>query len=320
MNRKIIRLYKNDFDKIDNFLKNNFSSPTHWQDWNNVISKYYNTEFFYFVIINDNNIIGVCPVHRIKNGYNYRLISGPKEFYLPFGGWIFSKDYIFNKSVLDLKINENLEIFSLPIIKEFKAGYGQYKLLKLFKTAIINLEKSENDLWNSLPAQRRNKIRKAKKNNVEILGFEEVGIDKFYDFYVLTNKQYGLKNLSKDFFVDLFYNSKNININVLFSKYNSEINGAVVIVSDKNYSIYWLGARLENAINTGYFDLLQWEAINKAKSLGCKYYDLCYLEKARLQGIYKFKSDYSNDNHDVLNINYKSYIYKIFNKFQKILL
>ena len=36
------------FNKIEKFLKNNFSAPTHWPDWNLIVSKFFNSEFLYF--------------------------------------------------------------------------------------------------------------------------------------------------------------------------------------------------------------------------------------------------------------------------------
>jgi|WetSurMetagenome_2_1015567.scaffolds.fasta_scaffold04769_2 hypothetical protein len=319
MNRKIIRLYKNDFNKIDDFLSNNFSSPTHWQDWNNIVSKYYNTEFFYFALINDNKITGICPVHKTKNKYNYRLISGPKGFNIPFGGWIFSENVNFDFTNLKLNYNESLEIFSLPLIKEFNATYNECKLLKLYQTAIINLEKTEEEILNSFSTGKKYKIRKAEKNEVEILEIDEIGIDNYYKFYVETNKQYGLENLPKSFFLELINNVKNIKIDFLVAKKDSEILGQLILVSDKNYSIIWLGSRLEKGPNFGYFDLLHWEMIKKAKSYGCKYYDACYLEKDRLPNIYKFKIGYTDNIYPVVNIIKKSAFYRVINRVQKII-
>ncbi|MFA5405512.1 MAG: GNAT family N-acetyltransferase [Ignavibacteria bacterium] len=318
MSNKIRIVSEDEFEKVDDFLSKNFSSPTHWKEWNLAISKQFDTEFFYYAYFDNGNLTGICPVHKIKNKYNFRLVSGPKEYFIPYGGWIFSKTTNFDSKMLNLKINENLEIYSLPLLNEFNASYKGYKTFKFYKTSLINLGSDEDEIWNSFPSKRRNKIRKALKYNTEILSIDDIGIDSFYEFYVLTNKQYGLLNLSKDFFLELLGNARNIHIDILFAVYNSEILGSVVLVSDKNYSIYWLGARLEEAPNIGYFDLLQWETIKKAKARGCKFYDLCYLEKDRLPKIYKFKSDYSKNQFDILNVNYKSIAYRLINKIQKI--
>lgn len=306
-----------EFEITDKFLSENFSSPTHRKEWNLAISKNYDTEFFYYAYYKNDLLLGICPVHKIKEKNKYRLMSGPKEFFMPYGGWIFSGKSNFNPDLLDIKHNERIEIFSLPLLDDFNAAYDGFNMLNKFKTSIIELEQSEENIWNSFPSQRRNKIRKAIKNNVEILDFNKVGFESFYDFYLLTNGQYDLQNLSKDFFKDFINNSVNINIDILFAKFNSEILGCVILVSDKNYSIYWMGARKEEAPNNGYFDLLQWEIIKKAQARGCKYYDLCYLELERLPNIYKFKIDYSNNLFDIYNVDYKSLTYKIINKIQK---
>lgn len=319
MKINIKRIYESSFDMVEKFLMENFSSPAHWKEWNLVVSKYFNTEFFYYSVVEGDKLIGICPVHKIKKKLNYRLISGPKEYSIPYGGWIFENKTKVTPEFFKIKKNENLEVFSLPLLNEFNAEYADAKIIKEYETAVIDLKQSEKDIWNSLNQKRRNMVRKAQKNNIEILNIDEIGIDSFYEFYVLTNKQYGLTNLSKDFFIELFKSAKNIRFDILIAKYNSKIIGFVVLVSDKTYSIYWLGARLEEAPNNGFFDLLQWEMIKKAKSLGCKYYDLCYLEKDRLPNIYKFKSDYSNEKYKVLDVNYKSFIYSVINKFQKIM-
>ncbi|MBI5403573.1 MAG: peptidoglycan bridge formation glycyltransferase FemA/FemB family protein [Ignavibacteriae bacterium] len=316
--KKAIRLYEKEFYRAEEFLENNFSSPTHWTDWNILASRYFNTDFFYFAIEDDNEIIGICPVHSIKNKLNHRLVSGPKEFSIPYGGWIFSKLSRFEKSNLIMKENESFELFSLPLLNNFNVEYENYKLLKMYETAVIDLSRTEDDIWDSLPSQRRNKIRKAIKQNVKISDLSETGIDNFYDFYNLTNPAYGLKNLSKAFFEDLFSVQKNFKTDVLVASADSVLLGAVVIVSDKSYSIYWIGTRLESAPNNGYFDLLQWEAIKKAKQNGCSFYDLCYIEKDRLPNIYKFKTDYSRKVISVLNLIYKPLLFRAINKIQKL--
>jgi hypothetical protein len=316
MNGKIIRLYENDFDKVDEFLSKNFSSPTHWQDWNKVISKYFNTDFFYFVLIEQNKILGICPAHSIKEKIKTRLISGPKEYLMPYGGWIFGKDV--NSVSIKLKKNESLEIFSLPLIDEFNAKYSQKNVWKNYETTVLDLNMKIDDIWNSIERNRRNKIRKAIKNDVMISVCSEYDLREFYTFYAKANKQYGLKNLPYDYFNDLLIKKENITIDILSAKINDEVLGYNIIISDKDYSIYWMGIRFKDSVNNGFFDLLQWESIKKSKERNCKYYDLCYVEKERLPNIYKFKIDYSDNLIPIANIIIKPITYRIINKIQKI--
>lgn len=320
MKRSVVRIYEKDFDLIDEFLIKNFSSPTHWKEWNLIAGKYFNTEFFYFACFEDDSLIGICPVHKKKRKYNFRLISGPKEFLIPFGGWIFSKPVEVKRKFVELKKNESLEIFSLPLSKEFNAVYSNVKILRNYETRIIDLTKSLDDLWKDLNQKRRNMIRKASKNNVSVRLLPAGNLEMFYDFYVSANKEYELESLPVDYFADLSNVPGNIKTDFLVAEMNNKPLGYNVIVSDKNYSVYWLGLRMKNFPNNGFFDLLQWESIKKAKENNCKYYDLCYVEKQRLPNIYKFKTDYSQTKLDVLNILEKSLLYSIINKIQKIML
>lgn len=315
---KVVRLYSDDFSKVDEFLTVNNSSPTHWQEWNTVVSKIYGTDFFYFVCLENEKIIGICPVHKKKFKMTNRILSGPRQYYLPFGGWIFSEKTNIDFSSIELESNESLEVFSLPLIDEFNVQYSGGKILKKFETSIVKLNENEDNIFNGFTPQRRYRIRKAIRNDIEILSIDEFGFDDYYKFYNSTNKRYGLEEVSKDYFNEMMKESKKINLDFFIARKDSNILGAVVLVSDKFYSLYWLGTRVEKAPNTGYFDLLHWEMIKKAKSRGCKYYDLCYLEKENLPNIYRFKAGFLGEETPVLNISKKTISYKVLNKIQKI--
>jgi len=318
MKSNLKEIHPNEFNLVDEFLLNNFSSPTHRKEWNLVVSKYFNTEFFYFACFRDKKIFGICPVHRIKKKITNYLISGPKQYLIPYGGWIFRAKAEVNPDLFELKKNETVEVFSLPMLDEFNAEYKDLNVLKNYETAIIDLERSEDDIWNSLNQKRRNMVRKAVKNNVQIYFLTEDKLPEFYDFYLKANQQYNLESLPFGYFEDLMRNKGNINIDFITAKNGENVFGFNVILSDKNYSVYWLGIRLKESENNGSFDLLQWESIKKSKERNCKYYDLCYVEKERLPNIYKFKTDFSDSIYPVLNFNKKSIVYSLINKVQKI--
>ena len=318
MSLKIKCLYREDFKKVFNFLENNFSSPTHYKEWNMVVSKHFKTEFFYFGAFDGNELIGVCPLHRYKINSRMRVVSGPKEFLIPYGGWIFSKGETVKKTYFPIRKNESLEIFSLPLLNEFNTNYKGLKLLKNYETSIIDLEKNEDDIWNGLDQKRRNMIRKAIKNNVEISTLQNEDLKEFYYFYSSANDSYGLESMPFGYFRDLNNMAENINLDIITAKSEKKILGLNVIISNKDFSIYWLGVRKKETENNGFFDLLQWESIKKSKGRKCKYYDLCYVEKERLPNIYKFKTDYSNNFIPVYNLSKRSTFYKILNRVRKI--
>jgi len=68
---KIVK--ETNWDVVIDFLRLNFSSPTHWPDWNLIVNKHFNTEFFYFCAYENKELVGICPVHKKKG--NIFLLS-----------------------------------------------------------------------------------------------------------------------------------------------------------------------------------------------------------------------------------------------------
>lgn len=310
----MLRIQKsNNYQLVSEFLKNNFSSPTHWPDWNLVISKYFSTNFYYLLLFNRNELIGICPIHEVKKLFLENLFSG-QFLYNPYGGWILNQKTL--KNVYDLHfINQFsfLQVFSLPQITEFELG-NLNKDLIYFKTLIIDLNKNIEQIWHEcIDSKRRNMIRKAEKNNIKIEIIKNKFSDDWYNLYAESNKNYKLQILSKSFFDNLFDSASNITFLILNAYYLDQIISSSVIVLDKFYAIYWLGNNSKQ-FNLGQSELIQWIAIKKAKEMGCKYYDLCYIEKDRLPHIYEFKKGFANWEVDIPLFVSKSLAYKIINK------
>jgi len=114
---------------------------------------------------------------------------------------------------------------------------------------------------------------------------------------------------------DLFQNSPNISFEIISATKDGQYIANVMIVFDKDYSIYWLGNTAQNAPNCGQGELLQWEIIKRMKGRGCTYYDLCYIEKKRLPYIYKFKSGFCKNEIAISCVTVKALSFKIANKF-----
>ena len=96
MTNKLEFEFTKDFKLVIDFLNLNFSSPTHYPDWNNVISDYYSTEFMYQLCIKNGNLIGICPYHKFKNHLLYEYFTGPQIYLIPYGGWIFNEHTTLN--------------------------------------------------------------------------------------------------------------------------------------------------------------------------------------------------------------------------------
>jgi hypothetical protein len=304
-----------DFSKAADFLNGNFSAPTHWPEWNLLVSKHFRTDFYYYGAYEGHDLIGICPIHEVKSGILSSLYSG-QFHYIPNGGWILSqKRFISDK---EIKLGRFAAFYSstLPIIDQFNVTYNA-KRQGALKTLIIDLYNNLDSIWlNDIDPKKRNKIRKAEKSGLTVQLINDQ-IHNFYTFYREANIKNHLPILPEDFFYELLNTMHTVNFDVLCAKKDAEPFGIAVIAYDKNYAFYWLGITIEDKPNLGQGELLQWEAIKKTKKCGCKFYDLCYIEKERLPHIYAFKKGFSNTEADIVLVSKKSFGYKVVNRLKK---
>jgi len=101
-----------------------------------------------------------------------------------------------------------------------------------------------------------------------------------------------------------------------FRNFERPVSG-VYILGNRNYMHYYKGASVYDVKNEGQGELLQWEAIKLAKSLGSSKYDLCNLNKETLPELYSFKRGFSKDIYQYQKHSQRSLGYKIFNRLTK---
>jgi hypothetical protein len=282
-----------DSEEVVSFLKANFSCPTHWPDWNLALSDYVGSRFFYRTCRLNGKLVGICPCHKIANAFTSIVHSGPKTLLMPYGGWIFSEEIRVAERMLGMGYFQEISYYSLPCLAEYNAEYHSPTSSE-FLTLLVDLHDDEEKIWmESIDPKRRNMIRKAEKNGISIMEDDKSNLDVFFTVLKSANDRYGLKTFEQRYFVDLFGLATNISFDILWAKTGEKVLAGIVIVRDKNFAIYWLGMTVEGAPNLGQGDLLQWFAIKKAKAAGCRYYDLCTIEKERLPQIYEFKKGFA---------------------------
>ncbi len=287
--RMEFKLEKN-YEEVVMFLNNSFSSPTHYPEWNLAAEKHFKDEFFYLNAYSENTLKGICPVFKSASNHLNYLKTGIREFTIPYGGWIFNEPTDLSLSSLSLSMNQAFTGITLPSLPEFNVKYSD-NVNGFLETLTIDLSKSEEDIWNKvIHSKRRNMIRKAEKSDIKIEKSKDV--DMFYSIYRASHTEYGLPVHPFEFFTDLFPSAKNISFDIFFAMQEESISGALIMASTKNYAIYWLGLSAKGSGNFGQGELLQWTAIKAAKEKGCKYYDLCYIEKDKLKHIADFKRSF----------------------------
>jgi hypothetical protein len=308
-----------DFTIAINFLKSTFSSPTHWPDWNLIVSEYFNTFFYYLGAFENEKLVGICPVHELKTKRNLLTKRHSGHFqYIPYGSWIFSEPTNISLKSIPSGYRVLNSIQTLPVIPEFNALYHQKGLVEK-QTLLIDLANTKDFIWsNFINSKRRNMIRKAQTSGIKLVTAKAVAdINAFYKLYINASQRLGLGTLPEGLFHKLFFESKNIELNLFLAYFNNVQVANIAVLSDKNYSFYWLGNNLVPTENFGQGELLQWEAINHLKAKGCKYYDLCVVDAVKLPHIYTFKKGFSNKATSLYYYKSSSFYYKLLNRLIK---
>jgi len=263
----------------------------------------------------NNEVKGIIPIHEVKKNKLLKNWNSGHYNFVPNGGWIFSELNEFNFKNFPKKINTLINVYGLPEIDKFGVSYTT-SLYRVEKTLLVDLDKDISDIWEkSVSSKRRNMVRKAQKEGVEvIIAKQERDLDAFFKLYTESSQRLKLSILPKDFFIDLFFNTVNIKLDFLQAYKGEELLSSIAVISDKNYSYYWLGNNRIDVMNFGQGELLQWEAIKLMKEKGCNIYDLCFIDPIKLPHLYLFKKGFSTTEVSVPVIQYKSLYYKILNK------
>ena len=124
-------------------------------------------------------IISALPIYVKKNAF-FNLYGSPLSgLHTHYSGPVFIK--ISHQEKINIIVSQVSYVLSQKI-NYFEIGfnYTHFQILKIFEsyfqnlksedkiTSILNLNKGEEKLWNSLESRARNMIRKSKKLNVEI--------------------------------------------------------------------------------------------------------------------------------------------------------
>ncbi len=141
------------------------------------------------------------------------------------------------------------------------APYGSY---------IIDLNQSEETLWNNLNASHRRKVRLAMKQGVQIRSGMEY-LNTVYELVRDTFKRSRLGFMSHKAFKH-YVLSLNESVKILIADYQGTVQGCVVIPFSDHSAYYVYGGSIPEP-QTGATNLLHWEAIQQFRGLGVKRYD-----------------------------------------------
>jgi hypothetical protein len=318
-------------DEIDAFSEKNDGLIFHETKFNEVLSAFINTQLYFYLCFSEKNkLVGICPIHKSRNGLLADYYTGKLDYEIPYGGWVFSDDIGQEVLIEQLRPGffESYQYFSNIFRCGEKAEDYRAQNRLIYWTSLIDLNNSTEVIWKDyIDPKKRNKIRKAQKNDIEIVFAGTEAISTFYSLLIEMNKATGMKSKDLEFYKELLKNYSNGKSKIIFAYHKKKLLSGLLLLGNKNIMHYWQGATAMNSGNFGQGELLQWEAIKWSADHGIKFYDLCYLysdkqleQKAEKQmRIAEFKLGFSKELAFFFNTHQKSTSYSIIHKVKRIL-
>ncbi|SEO72389.1 lipid II:glycine glycyltransferase FemX [Propionispora vibrioides] len=143
-----------------------------------------------------------------------------------------------------------------------------------YGSSIIDLTKSEEELFEGVHSKHRNVIRKAVKEGVQIV--EDTSVEAISTYFDLSQETYARSNIPGVAKQELIHHYQALaatgNCRIFFAVHQGCFQAAAFMLVSKNNAVYWHGASKNKPI-PGSANLLHWEIIKKFKRENILYYD-----------------------------------------------
>lgn len=161
--------------------------------------------------------------------------------------------------------------------KNFKVWY--YKKFITPYTAIIDLSKTPELILSEMKPKGRYNIRLAEKKEIKVIEVDKIvdNVKIFYDLMMETTSRDGFSGNKLEYYMTFLETI--LNSILLIAYKDDKPIAAWIFVFDKEVSIYYYWASTNDAEYRNLMApyLLQWTAIEKAKSIWSKYYDFLWI-------------------------------------------
>lgn len=312
-----------DNDK-EEWNKVTYESPeatyAHTWEWKETIEQGLGFESICLVAEDQGKIIGIFPaflkpkykqyeIWKIINRFmnNFQGIWSPLDITWDYGGPIvipdtdrsviinllnFMEKYAKKKKFYDIRIS--------PYYKNYLIDYliqNNYKTLPRL-TSIINIKKSEEEIWQGIKKNTRKYIRKSQESGIEVYEqTDEIGLKNFYhciqdlkntnDFIYIPSYSFYMLMLNK-------LKPKNM-IKIHNVSYNNEVIGGSISLLFKETVTFRYAKVIKKYQDLYPHYLLHWARIKESKDLGYRFIDLGGIPNDTTNGIYFFKTRWSGE-------------------------
>jgi hypothetical protein len=166
----------------------------------------------------------------------------------------------------------------------------------LYRTFVLDLTPSLDELRKNLDAKWRNKLTQSEKKGLKVSA--EAGIDQYQTFCHMYNEMFKRKAFETTVNVEEFGRiqqslPESQRMRILICEQNGVPVAGIVASAMGDSGIYLLGATSDDGLNSKGAYLLQWTMIQWLKENGFKSYDLGGIDPEGNPGVYSFKKGFS---------------------------
>ncbi len=276
-------------------LEHKVYSFFHSREWAKVLHDSYGYKPVYFSIFNNDKICSLVPAMQISSFITgRRLVSLPfSDFCDPFFHTI-EDSGLLQKEVIAYSKKNKLDYI------EFRSSDTKFPFEPIeFRTDlrhILLLQKDENKILKSFSDNTKRNIKKANRENVQVVIKNDVkGLKIFYEMTCETRQKHGLPPQPYSFFSTIYRNiiGKSIG-DILLARHNDNyIAGAMYFKIGKKI-LYKFGASFSKYQNLRGNHLVMWEAIRKYTNEGYEEFDFGRTE-INHEGLRRFKLGFNTE-------------------------
>ncbi len=141
-------------------------------------------------------------------------------------------------------------------------------------TWLLDLKRTETELWDGMEGRARTEVRKAEKKGVTVREAEKHEGQMYYRLHSETYRRTGVSPHPLAYFERIWsdFFEKGL-CRVFMAERDGRTIAAVNISLYKDAAEYWTGASSQEALKTGANSLLQWTAIRWMRSEGLAFYN-----------------------------------------------
>jgi len=167
----------------------------------------------------------------------------------------------------------------------------------LTQTAIIDLGKDIEGIWQQMEGRARTAIRKAEKSGVQVRKARPDEVDTYYSLHSETYNRTGVPPHPKAYFgkiwSDFLSTSRSL---VWFAEHEGTVVAAENFGIFKDRAIYWTGAANQSGLDLEANSLIQWTAIQWMVEHGIQWYEtgeaFPNVLEGKLKGLSEFKQSF----------------------------